>query len=77
MRTTWTFHTAGQLVFGAGAVGQLGELVRRRRLGRAFVVTDKRLAAARIVERVVAPLSAAQIAVQVFDGGEGWAAVLS
>ena len=70
MRTTWTFHTAGQLVFGAGAVGQLGALVRRRGLGRAFVLTDKRLAAAGIVERVTAPLAAANIAVQVFDGGE-------
>src|SRR5262245_50799502 len=27
MREIWTFHSAGQLVFGAGAIGRLPELV--------------------------------------------------
>ena len=29
MRETWTFHTAGQLLFGRNAVRQLGEVARR------------------------------------------------
>ena len=29
MRTTWAFHSAGQLVFGPHAVDQLGELAVR------------------------------------------------
>src|SRR6476661_8512818 len=70
MRTSWTFHSAGQLVFGRGAVAQLGSLVARRKLSRAFVVTDKRLAEAGLVERVVAPLVPASITVEVYDGGE-------
>lgn len=70
MRTAWSFQSAGQLVFGRGSSAQLGELLTRRSLARVFVVTDRRLAAAGLVERVVAPLAAAQVAVDVFDGGE-------
>jgi alcohol dehydrogenase class IV len=70
MRTSWSFHSAGQLVFGRGAVAQLGSLVGRRKLGRAFVVTDERLVAAGLVERVVQPLAEAHVAVEIFRGGE-------
>src|SRR5438876_10103229 len=70
MRTSWNFHSAGQLVFGRGAVAQLGSLVARRKLSRAFVVTDERLTEAGLVERVVEPLTAANVAVQVYRGGE-------
>lgn len=75
MRTTWSFHTAGQLLFGNGAVAGLGEWTRRRGLARLFLVTDKQLVAAGLVERAVAPLSAAGIAVQVFDGGQAEPAI--
>ncbi|HZN34404.1 MAG TPA: iron-containing alcohol dehydrogenase, partial [Pirellulaceae bacterium] len=68
--TAWSFHSAGQLVFGRGAVAQLGELVARRRLRSVLVVTDRRLATAGLVERVLAPLAAAGIATHVFDEGE-------
>jgi alcohol dehydrogenase class IV len=70
VRTAWSFHSAAQLLFGRGAVAQLGEQLARRKLGKVFLVTDPRLVAAGIVERVVAPLAAARIAVQIFDGGE-------
>jgi alcohol dehydrogenase class IV len=70
MRNAWSFHSAGQLVFGRGAVAQLGELLRRRKLSRVFVVTDPRLVAAGLAERVVQPLAAAGIATHVFDQGE-------
>src|SRR5207244_197453 len=70
MRTSWNFHSAGQLVFGRGAVKQLGSLVERRKFRRAFVVTDERLIAAGLAERVVQPLTKAGLTVEVFRGGE-------
>ena len=70
MRTAWSFHSPGQLVFGRGAIAQLGDLIARRKLAKVLVVTDERLAAAGIVERVLAPLSAAKIRAHVFDQGE-------
>jgi alcohol dehydrogenase class IV len=70
MRSAWNFHSPGQLVFGRGACAQLGALVARRKLGRVFIVTDERLAAAGLVERVLQPLREAQITAHVFSGGE-------
>ncbi len=29
MRTTWTFHTAQQFLFGRRAIGQIGEVARK------------------------------------------------
>ena len=69
MRTTWNFYTAGQLVFGCGAVRQLGQQVARRKLGRVLVVTDQGLQAAGIVDSVLAPLAEAGIVAETFDGG--------
>jgi alcohol dehydrogenase class IV len=69
MRTTWNFHAAGQLVFGYGAAGQLGQHVARRKLGRVLVVTDKTLRAAGIVRPVLAALEEAAIVTETFDGG--------
>lgn len=70
MRSAWNFHSAGQLVFGRGATAQLGSLLARRKLSRVFIVTDPRLEAAGLVERVLAPLREAGIAAEVFAGGE-------
>lgn len=70
MRTSWSFHSAGQLVFGRGAVRDLGCLVARKKWSKAFIVTDRRLAAAGLVDRVFAPLAEAGIAADIFDGGE-------
>jgi alcohol dehydrogenase class IV len=70
MRTAWNFHSAGQLVFGRGAVRQLGSLVTRRKLQRVFVVTDPRLTAAGLTQSVTEPLLAASLICEVFSGGE-------
>jgi alcohol dehydrogenase class IV len=70
MRTTWTFHTAGQLIFGRGAAGQAGEIAARLRLKRVLMVIDRTLVAAKIDRAVRDPLESAGIAVEVFDGGQ-------
>lgn len=70
MRTAWNFHSAGQLVFGRGCCAQLGRLLARWKLSRLFVVTDPRLEAAGLVERVARPLRESGIAVELFTGGE-------
>ena len=51
MRETWTFHSAGQLVFGANAVQQLGDIASRIGLKRVLVVTDPNLERAGIALR--------------------------
>ena len=70
MRKTWNFHSAGQLVFGSGAVDQLGDAMRRRQIDRVLVVTDPALISAGIVERARTPLESDGVTVEVFDGGE-------
>ena len=70
MRTTWTFHSAGQLVFGRNAAAKLGEIARRLGARRVFVVTDPILLKAGLVDPVHAPLSEAGVVVEVFSGGE-------
>jgi alcohol dehydrogenase class IV len=70
MRTMWTFHNPGQLLFGRGAVGQLGEVVGQMGARRVLIVTDKTLADAGLVEQVCNPLAGSDISVEVFDGGE-------
>jgi alcohol dehydrogenase class IV len=70
MRETWVFHSAGQLIFGRNAVGQLGEVAGRLQARRILIVTDPMLADTGAVDRVRAPLQSSNIAVQVFTGGE-------
>ena len=50
MRTTWTFHTAGQLLFGRNATRQLGEVAGRLGVKRVLIVTDPILVKAGLVE---------------------------
>jgi len=69
MRTTWTFSSAGQIVFGTGSVRQLGVLAGRLGLKRILIVTDARLVAAGIYDEVQMPL-AQQATLDVFTGGE-------
>jgi alcohol dehydrogenase len=70
MRTTWTFHSAGSIIFGTGAVGELGERAKRHRLRKVLVVTDRNLIKAGVLDQVQQPLAAAGVAIEVFDGGE-------
>ena len=70
MRETWTFHSAGQVVFGPGAAQQLGDVARRLRLKRVLLVTDRNLRAAGMVDDILSVLKRAELEVSVFDGGE-------
>jgi alcohol dehydrogenase class IV len=70
MRETWTFHSAGQLLFGRNAVRQLGDVANRLRTERVLVVTDRTLVRAGVVDGVRTPLAASGATVEVFDGGE-------
>jgi alcohol dehydrogenase class IV len=70
MRETWTFHSAGHLLFGRNAIGQLGEVAGRLQARRILIVTDTMLADTGAVDRVRAPLRSSDITVDVFAGGE-------
>lgn len=69
MRTTWNFFSAGQLEFGPGSVAGLGRQVLRRGWRKVFVVADKNLAKAGLVEKAAAPLREAGVELAIFDGG--------
>lgn len=69
MRTVWTFSSAGQIVFGAGAVRQLGELANRLGLKRVLIVTDARLVEAGLYDEVQMPLRD-RVTLDLFTGGE-------
>jgi alcohol dehydrogenase class IV len=70
MRETWTFHSAGQLLFGRNAARQLGEVASRLRLKRVLIATDPVLLKTGLAERIRAPLEESRIAVEVFAEGE-------
>jgi alcohol dehydrogenase class IV len=70
VRDTWTFHSAGKIIFGPGAAAQLGDEATRLGLRRVLVITDPVLVTAGLVDSVRAPLTAAGVTVDVFDGGE-------
>jgi alcohol dehydrogenase class IV len=70
MRETWTFHSAGELLFGPNSSLQLGEVAGRLRARRLLVVTDQSLIRAGLLERIHAPLSESGVSVEVFPEGE-------
>lgn len=70
MRTTWTFHAPGQLLFGRNSIQHLGEVAVRLGVKRVLLVTDSFLLRAGLAERVHVPLSEAGVVVDVFSGGE-------
>lgn len=70
MRTTWTFHSAGSIVFGPGAAAHLSEIAARDGLRRVFVATDEPIVRAGLVEQIQRPLQSANVAVEIFAGGE-------
>lgn len=65
----WTFHSAGSLVFGRGAVAKLGDIAKRLGGGRVFVVTDAVLAGNGVLAAVRASLDSAGLTVEVWAGG--------
>jgi alcohol dehydrogenase class IV len=70
MRTTWTFASATQLLFGRGAVAELGDSLRRLGISRVFVVTDRKLIEAGVWESVHASLAAAAVQWHLFPEGQ-------
>jgi alcohol dehydrogenase len=70
MSDIWTFHSAGAVIFGPGAIARLGEQANRHRFGRVLVVTDRTLVGAGLFEEVQRPLKAATVEIGLFDGGE-------
>lgn len=69
-RYTWNFHSAGQLVFGTGAIRELPALLQRRKLSRVLIITDKPLVAVGVAKQLEELLTAAGIAWETFDEGE-------
>lgn len=70
MRQTWTFHSAGTLLFGPGACGQLGDVATRLGARRILIVTDAILLQTGQLERIRLPLNECGCVVEVFSGGE-------
>lgn len=70
MRTTWTFSSSSQLVFGREAIRQLGDLTRTLPAKRVFVVTDPVLVKAGVLDPVHASLSEAGVNVEIFEEGQ-------
>jgi alcohol dehydrogenase class IV len=68
-RSIWHFCSPGRIVFGCGAIRELGPLTARMQLRRPLIVTDVHLLRAGIVERVLESLRATGIEAAVFDGG--------
>lgn len=62
-----TVDPAPRLVFGPGAVAEVGPIVRDLGVRRALLVTDPGVAAAGVAARVEAACAAAGVAVTVFD----------
>ncbi|WP_020471181.1 iron-containing alcohol dehydrogenase [Zavarzinella formosa] len=67
MRTTFTFRSSGNLLFGRNAVRELGTILDRLNAKRVFILTDKILGKIGITAQVV---EAAGRETCVFDGGE-------
>ena len=61
MPNSWSFFTSGQLVFGPGAIEQLGDWFHRHQLKRILVVTDQCLRQAGVVLSIEEQLQAAQL----------------
>jgi alcohol dehydrogenase class IV len=70
MRTTWTFHSAGQILFGRHAVRQIGEVVQRLQGKRVFIVADPILIRLGMLDQVREPLKAAGLTIDAFTEGE-------
>jgi alcohol dehydrogenase class IV len=60
-RELWTFHSAGEVIFGHGAIGRLPSLVRRIGARRVALITDPGIEAAGVLAPVLAVLRAAGI----------------
>jgi len=63
---TWSFQSAGSLLFGRGAAGHLADVARGLGAGRVFVVADPILQKVGTLDAVVKPLLAAGLSVETY-----------
>ena len=63
---TWTFQSAGSLIFGRNSIDQLPDAALGLGAKRIFIVTDAILVKAGVVEKVSSKLTAAGIALEYF-----------
>ena len=69
MAATWTFHSAGEIIFGCGALERLGPLVVRHGAQRVMVVTDSTLESVGVAKKVLDSLESHFSGVEMFAGG--------
>jgi alcohol dehydrogenase class IV len=70
MGETWTFQSAGQLLFGRNAARRLGEIATRHKARRILIVTDPILEKVGLLSRVRKSLEESRITLEIFPGGE-------
>jgi alcohol dehydrogenase class IV len=70
MLESWSFHSAGQIIFGRNSVRRLGEVAKQLQAKRILIVTDRVLESAGILDRVRQPLAESGAELEVFNGGE-------
>jgi alcohol dehydrogenase class IV len=70
MRGEWRFTTAGEIIFGRGAVRRAGEVVRGLGAVRACLISDPGLIAAGLHEPVLASLREADVEADLHNGGQ-------
>ena len=63
----FTFNTSKSIRFGAGAIAQLGEIVKTEMGNRVMMVTDPGMIATGLVEHALASLSEANMTVEIFS----------
>ncbi len=69
MPESWSFYSAGQLVFGTGRARDTGDLLRGCGWRKGLIITDPVLIEAGVVQPVLDSLQSAGIDFEVFDGG--------
>jgi alcohol dehydrogenase class IV len=70
MGDTWTFHSAGELIFGRNASRQLREVASRLKVKRTLIVTDPVLEKTGLLSPIHGALKESGAAVEIFAGGE-------
>jgi alcohol dehydrogenase class IV len=70
MRGEWRFYSAGEIIFGRGAVRRVGSVIRQLGAERVLLITDAPLVAAGLHVPVEASLAGAGVAVDRFAGSQ-------
>ncbi|RXY98866.1 hydroxyacid-oxoacid transhydrogenase [Fictibacillus sp. S7] len=67
MRTTWDFYSTERIVFGNGAIQQLGEILQKLGAKNVLLISDPGIKQAGIVDKVLALLEQASYHAVVYD----------